>query len=338
MGICPQGKLMLRSLHAGFALYLVTCFLWLFPLTSSATAGSSPAPRSAAVESSGWNSTHAVHVLGMPDVKAKDNGTLTITTQRLTFTGKSGSSTIDLSSIVALSAGNERVELWGMKGRLMRMAVPYGGGAAFATFMHHQRDMLTVEFVDSEGGYHGAVFFLPANEAEGILRNINRAPVAPREIPIAPCSVAVRPDSLLVRQPTSDQVGFPVAYRALVYEHIIERLRQVPGTEVHRDEAMDGRENCPQYTMRLSTTAFKRGSQVKRASMGPVGFFAGVTQITVEIEITDAKGTTILRDQIKATQRGESESVNVIDKIAKQIVKKWAAEQKSLQRRTSLSQ
>jgi hypothetical protein len=274
----------------------------------------------------------------MPDVKAKENGTLSITPQHLTFTGKSASSTIDLPSVVALSAGNERVELWGMKGWLMRMAVPYGGGAAFATFMHHQRDMLTVEFVDRQGGYHGSVFFLPGNEAEQALRTITPSPVAPHDVTSAPCSIArVKPDSILVKQPTFGQIDFPVAYRVLVYEHIIERLRQVPGTEVHRDGMIDGRENCSQYTMRLSTTAFKPGSQVKRASMGPAGFFVGVTQITLNLEITDAKGATVIRDQITATQRGESESMNVIDKIAQEVVKKWAKEQKQMQKNASLA-
>lgn len=328
---------MLRPLHSGFALWLIACS---FSLPAAAQADPSLNSRSAAVsQPSGWSSTHAVHVLGMPDVKARENGTLTITAQHLTFTGKSSNSTIDLPSIMALSAGNERVELWGMKGRLMRMAVPYGGGAAFATFMHHQRDMLTVEFVDSQGSYHGAVFFLPGNEAEQALRNITPAPVARRDVSSAPCSIAgVRPNSILVKQPTSGQVDFPVAYRILVYEHIIDRLRQVPGTEVHRDGAINGSRSCSQYTMRLSTTAFKPGSQVERASMGPVGFFVGVTQITLDLEITDAKGKTVIRDQIKATQRGESESMNVIDKIAQQVVKKWAKEQKQMQKSTFLSQ
>jgi len=269
----------------------------------------------------------------MPDVKAKENGTLTITPQHLTFNGKYTSSTIDLPSIVAVSAGNERVELWGMKGRLMRMAVPYGGGAAFATFMHHQRDTLTVEFVDNTGSYHGAVFYLPGNEAEQALRSITPSPIARHDVSSAPCSIArVDPNSILVKQPTSGQIDFPVAYRVLVYEHILERLHQVPGTAVHRDGVTDGRENCSQYTMRLSTTAFKPGSQVKRASMGPVGFFVGVTQITLNLEITDEKGTMVVRDQIKATQRGESESMNVIDKIAQQVVKKWVKEQKQVQK------
>jgi hypothetical protein len=272
-----------------------------------------------------------VHVLGMPDVKAKDNGTLTITPQHLTFTGKSASSTIDLPSIVALSAGNERVELWGMKGRLMRMAVPYGGGVGFAAFMHHQRDLLTVEFLDSQGGYHGSVFFLPDNEAEQALRNISRLPVAPHDVSTTPCSIpGVKPHSILVKQPTFGQISFPVAYRVLVYEHIIERLRQLPDTEVHRDGVINGRENCSQYTMRLSTTAFKPGSQVTRASLGLVGFFVGVTQITLDLEVTDAKGRSVIRDQIHAAQRGESESMNVIDKIAQQVVKKWAKEQKQM--------
>jgi hypothetical protein len=318
---------MFRPLHAGFALSLIICS---FSLAVPAQADPSvTAPDAAAVQPTEWSSPHAVHVLGMPDVKAKENGTLTITAQNLTFTGKSSSSTIDLPSIVALSAGNERVELWGMKGRLMRMAVPYGGGAAFATFMHHQRDMLTVEFVDTQGRYHGSVFYLPGNEAEEALRNITPSPVAHHHAANPPCGVAgIEPHSILVKQLTSGQSDFPAAYRVLVYEHIVDRLRQVPASVVHRDEVADGRGDCSQYTMRLSTTGFKPGSQVKRASMGPAGFFVGVTQITLNLEITDANGTAVIHDQIKASQRGEAESMNVIDKIAQQVVKKWAKAQK----------
>lgn len=318
---------MSRRLYAGFALSLIISS---FSLAVPAQADPSrTASGTAATRSIGWSSTHAVHVLGMPEVKAKENGTLTITAQNLTFNGKSSSSTIDLPSIVALSAGNERVELWGMKGRLMRMAVPYGGGAAFATFMHHQRDMLTVEFVDSQGRYHGSVFYLPGNEAEEALRNITPSPVAHHQAANPSCGVAgIEPHSILVKQLTSDQSDFPAAYRVLVYEHIIDRMRQVPASVVHRDGVADSRGDCSQYTMRLSTTGYKPGSQVKRASMGPAGFFVGVTQITLNLEITDANGTVIIHDQIKAAQRGESESMNVIDKIAQQVVRKWAKAQK----------
>jgi len=326
---------MLRLFHAGFALSLLGSS-FSFPVPAHADA--SAVQGSYTVQPLGWSSTHAVHVLGMPEVRGRENGTLTITPQRLTFTGKSANSTIDLPSIVALSAGNERVELWGMKGRLMRMAVPYGGGAAFATFMHHQRDMLTVEFVDGHGGYHGAVFFLPGNEAEQALHNITPSPDARHDVPAVSCSAAAaKLNSILVKEPTFGQMEFPAAYRVLLYEHIIERLHKVAGTEVYRDGVNSGEENCSQYTMELTTTAFKPGSQVKRASMGPAGFFVGVTQITLDLKITDTRGATVVEDQIKATQRGESESVNVIDKMAQQVVKKWTKEQKEKQKHSSRS-
>jgi hypothetical protein len=78
---------MLRPLHAGFALSLIASSFF-FPV--SAQADASVAGSVAFAQSSGWSSTHAVHVLGMPNVKAKDNGTLTITPRHLTFTGKVG--------------------------------------------------------------------------------------------------------------------------------------------------------------------------------------------------------------------------------------------------------
>lgn len=321
-----------RLPFTGFVLYLTVSSLFLSAQTQTGSTAPSEGP---VTQSSEWKSTHVVHVFGLPDVKAKQDGTLTITPQHLAFAGKEASSTIDLPSIMALSAGNESVELWGMKGRLMRMAVPYGGGAAFATVMHHQRDMLTVEFVDGRGGYHAAVFFLPGNEAEHALHAITPSPVAHHDISNAPCPIAkIKPGSISVKQLMSSQPDFPVAYRALIYERIVGRLQQTPGIDAHR-ERIDGGEDCSQYTMRLTTTAFAPGSQVKRASMGPVGFFVGVTQITLQMEITDAKGTTIFRDQIKTAQRGESESVNIIDKVARQVVKRWEKEQKQLQKGSS---
>lgn len=326
---------MLRFFHFGFALSLAVSILSLPALPQD---NSPISPRATVVQSSEWSSTHAVHVLGMPEVSARENGTLTITPQHVKFTGKSASSTIDLSSIVALSAGNERVELWGITGRLLRMAVPDGGGVALATVMHHRRDMLTVEFVDSQGGYHGVVFYLPANEAEQALRSITPLPDAHREMPSAACSSGdAKPNSIEVKRPAVGQFDFPQAYRVLVYEHIVDRLHQVPGTEVHRDGVADGPAACSQYTMQLSITAFKPGSQVKRASMGPVGFFVGVTQITLDLDVKDATGATVFRDQIKATQRGESESMNVIDALARQVVKKWTRQQKEMHGRAAHS-
>jgi hypothetical protein len=302
-----------------------------------------PVHDSSLIVISGWSSPHVIHVLGMPDIKAKDKGLLTITSRQISFTSKSAKSTIELHSIVAISAGQERVELWGMKGRLLRMAVPDGGGVVLATFMHHRRDTLTVDYVDSQTRSHTAVFYLPGKEAEAALHQIHvippPAPITvafadgPLDSPTPPCTLQqVHAGSILVKQIRVDQPDFPTAYRGLLYEHVVERLRRVPGTEVHRDGLIDTRADCAQYTMRLSTTVYKPGNQVKRASLGPVGFFVGATQITLNVDVVDANGIILIHDQAKATQRGESESVGVVDKLAQQVVKKWSKAQAATQK------
>jgi hypothetical protein len=109
--------------------------------------------------------------------ESKEKGTLAVSATGLSFTSKVTNSVIPLPSIIAVGAGNQRVELWGMKGRILRMAIPNGGGLAAAAFMHHRVDMLTVEFNDSTGAYHGAVFFLPAKEADDALRSFANMPM-----------------------------------------------------------------------------------------------------------------------------------------------------------------
>ena len=326
---------MLHRFSATLALCILTSS---FPFTTSAQIASATTPDAPSASPGGWSSAHATHVLGLPDTKAGEIGTLAITPQRIVFTAKSLSAStattdIDLPSIRAVSAGNERVELWGMKGRLLRMAIPDGGGVALAMVMHHRRDMLTVEFVDSHGAYHGAVFYLPGSEAEQALASITPHSGDRRDPPSAPCIAnEAQPDSILVKLPTAGQVEFPPAYRVLVYEHIVDRLAKSTGAVVIRDRADGSPANCAQYTMRLSTEAYKPGSQVKRASMGPAGFFVGVTALTIDLEVKDAKGAVVFRDQIQAKQRGESESMNVIDKLAQQLVKRWAKERQQMQK------
>jgi hypothetical protein len=285
-----------------------------------------------------WQSTSVQHAYGLPDTKKNAKGTLTVNPDGLTFTTKSSSSSLQHRSIVAVSAGNQRVELWGMKGRLLRMAIPDGGGIAAAGVMHHRVDMLTVEFNDSRGGYHGAVFYLPANEAERALQSFAEMLPVPREAVNTVCQGGpVKPGSVLVSAPAWDQIEVPAAYRALVYEHLIDRLQHVQGIgHVYRDGESnvqhDSQLGCPQYTVHISIAGFTQGSQVKRAVMGPVGMFVGTTQMTFDATFTDASGRWNTQEQVKATVRGESESTNVADNVAKTLAKRYASAKKEFEK------
>jgi hypothetical protein len=273
-----------------------------------------------------WTSNKAEHVFGFPEVKPNKKGTLTLSEDALTFSGKSGTTSIPRSSVTAVSAGNQRVELWGMGGRILRMTIPDGGGLAAAAVMHHRVDMLTVEYSDPRGGNHGAVFFLPANEAESGLQSFALAEVPARPASDSVCqNLELEPGSVLVSTPNWDHAEVPAAYRALVYEHVIDRLRHTKDIgHVYRDGENDGRNGCPQHTIRISITAFKEGSSVKRAFMGPAGMFVGTTQMKFEVTFSDNLAKQDNRQQIAATMRGESENTNVADHIAKNLAKRYA--------------
>ena len=49
-------------------------------------------------------------------------------------------------------------------------AVPYGGGRVVSLFAHKKYDILTLEYVDSDGGIHGAIFQLDKGQG-GIVKH-----------------------------------------------------------------------------------------------------------------------------------------------------------------------
>lgn len=272
-----------------------------------------------------WSATDVQHVYGFPDVSPHKKGSLMLTSDDLTFTGKSGSAAISRASITAVSSGNERVELFGITGRIMRMAIPDNGGLAVAAFAHHRIDMLTVEFRDARGGDHSAVFFLGMNQAAEALRSFALDGKPARTIVAPSCKNGLtEPGSMLIMAPDWSGAQVPVVYQGLVYEHLVERFRKAKSVaRVYRDGERLPAGLCPQYTVHLSVTGFKLGSSVKRAMLGPMGMFVGTTQMVFDVKLSDRTGGVSIERQVKATIRDESESTNVADKIAKSFEKRF---------------
>ena len=297
-------------------------------------------PTSPTVQIASWTAPKVEHAYGLPEAKPNAKGTLAVNSAGLTFSSKSGRYTIPWASTVALSNGSERVELWGTTGTIVRMMIPNGGGLAAAGVMHHKIYELTVEFHDTRGSYHAAVFVLPARDATQVLDSYNQA-VPPIKNDPAAANLALNlaepatpacsgsPDSspsVLVAAPTWSQADVPAAYRALVYEHVVDRLQHVEGIgRVYRAGENHSSAACPRYTVTIAVVGFKPGSQVVRAMTGPIGFFAGTTQMVFSLKITDAAGSLNVTEQIKAAARGESQSKNVADGVAKKLAKYYAA-------------
>jgi hypothetical protein len=301
------------------------------PQSGASITGSAEAP---------WSSLAAEHVYGFPDIKAGKNGTLTLSADALTFTSKSAQSTIPRSSILAVSNGSDRVEIWGTTGQLMRMIIPDGGGLAAAAVMHHRVGMLTIDFVDVHGGKHSAVFTMPPIQADAGLAKFSAIPttIHPPTAAMACTNAAINPGSVLVDAPDWEGAQVPAAYRGLVYEHVMSRLQSVKGvSHVYRNGELPSDGSCPAYTIKISVQAFKQGNQIRRAALGPVGLFVGTTQVSFDFNLTDAKGHLDQSEQVKTAIRTQAESMTVADKFAKALAKHYVAALKRQEATTRIS-
>jgi hypothetical protein len=75
-----------------------------------------------------------------------------------------------MASVLKLSLGDESKQVGGLPMKLGKAAAPYGGGRVVSLFAHKQYDTLTLEYVDSNGGVHGAIFQFKKGQGE-LVRN-----------------------------------------------------------------------------------------------------------------------------------------------------------------------
>jgi len=109
----------------------------------------------------------ATHLLGFENAKSNCSGTLSIQNDFLQFqqTGKSGEH-IKIDSIRDIFLGEESKQVGGLPMTLGKTAAPYGGGRVVSVFAHKKYDTLSLEYMDADGGIHGAIFQLEKGQAE----------------------------------------------------------------------------------------------------------------------------------------------------------------------------
>jgi hypothetical protein len=116
-------------------------------------------------------SIRATHVLGLPNTKNNCKGMLSIQNNALRFQ-KCGNpdAQVNVASVRALFLGEESKQVGGLPMKLGKAAAPYGGGRVVSLFAHKKYDTLTLEYVDGDGGVHGAIFEVTKGQGE-LVRN-----------------------------------------------------------------------------------------------------------------------------------------------------------------------
>ena len=109
----------------------------------------------------------ATHLAGWPNTKSNCKGTLSTQDNVLRFQqGGKPLAQVDIASVRDVFLGDERIQVGGLPMKIGKAAAPYGGGRVISLFAHKKYDTLTLQYVDSNGGIHGAIFQLKEGQGE----------------------------------------------------------------------------------------------------------------------------------------------------------------------------
>jgi hypothetical protein len=107
------------------------------------------------------------HLLGFANATNNSTGTLSVQDDSLQFqqNGKPGAQ-VKIGSVRDVFLGGESKQVGGLPMTLGKAAVPFGGGRVVSLFAHKKYDTLSLEYVDADGGIHGAIFQLAKGQGE----------------------------------------------------------------------------------------------------------------------------------------------------------------------------
>jgi len=83
--------------------------------------------------------------------------------------GKPGAQ-VNIGSVRDVFLGGESKQVGGLPMTLGKAAAPFGGGRVVSLFAHKKYDTVSLEYVDADGGIHGAIFQLKKGQSE-IVKN-----------------------------------------------------------------------------------------------------------------------------------------------------------------------
>ena len=109
----------------------------------------------------------ATHLLGFAETQRNADGILSIEGDVIKFR-KSGKPAVQvkIASIQDIFVGDQSRQVGGVPMTLGKAALPFGGGRAVSLLAHKKYDTLSLEYLDSDGGLHGAIFELQKGRGE----------------------------------------------------------------------------------------------------------------------------------------------------------------------------
>jgi hypothetical protein len=190
-------------------------------------------------------------------------GTLSLTTNELTFASPDGTSFVDVNRITGISFSIGNVES-GAKARLF---------AGSDLVSRNSVGFLTVEYRDVHSAHRGAVFILrkaDAFEAQTLLQELWKPVPGGMRAQAGYCLDRDGMNDGIVVAPIEDRsLRLPAQVRILLYEQLVQEMRQtLHVSHIYRSGDIASAPGCAAFTLMLSVQEIKQGSRVMRASHG----------------------------------------------------------------------
>jgi len=307
----------LKSLLVRGSLALLVLLVWLL-----ASAKGQSQPRNPAASPS----IRATHVLGFEDVRRNVSGELSIRGDELSFQGdKTPTAQVSISSIRNISLGEQDKQVGGLPMMMGKAALPYGGGRVVSLFSHKKYDSLTMEYFDSNGGFHGAIFRLGKGQGESFKSALiaHGAQISPSEGP-APAKNATQEPlegqkwSVQVDRVDPGGTTLDPCFSDAIYENL---LRQLSKSKRFKDVLRSGDRNANDVSgvllLKAIVEKYSPGSETRRA----VTTVAGATKLKIHIQLVTRDGRVVLDRAVAGDVRFIGDNLRVTSKVANSAAK-----------------
>ena len=274
------------------------------------------------------STVRVTHVLGFENISNNATGDLSLQAHTLRFQkGPDSSAQISVDSIQNLSLGVEDKQVGGTAMAIGRAATPYGGGRVIGLFSHKKYDTLTAEYLDPNGGFHGAIFQL--NKGQGqVLKDQLVAAGAPginpqkplqAALPLTPAASKPQPAaqtwSVQVDKVDPGDVEIEPAFRIAIYENLLDELSKTKQfQQVYR--IGDRNAGAPNLLI-LKTTVQKYtpGSETRRA----VTTVTGATKLNVRSQLCTPDGKVVVERVVNGNVRFFGGNLRATHNLAKNV-------------------
>ena len=241
---------------------------------------------------------------------------------------KDGSPTaqVKLSSIQDIFVEDEDRQVGGTAMMLGKTAAPYGGGRVVSLFAHKKYDILTVQYLDNNGGFHDAIFELDKGQGQTFKKDLvaNGAHISSPDDRATTQSApevriereATQPWSVQVDSVDRGDVGLQPSFGAAIYENLLEELAKTKQfKQLFRDGDRNANDVTSLLTLKTTVQKYTPGSETRRA----VTTVNGATKLNVRIQLVTRDGHVVLENVVNGNVRFFGDNLRATHNLAHNI-------------------